>query len=73
MRPAPAGVVDTLYSLAVDSSKYPREAYVYLLDEGLVRYEPDGKGSRTYRQVVQILKDAGVRATDVRAETFPGY
>ncbi|HEU5218920.1 MAG TPA: DUF3857 domain-containing transglutaminase family protein, partial [Gemmatimonadales bacterium] len=51
---------DTLYSLAVDSAKYPREPFVYLLDDGVLRFEADGRGSRTYRQVVQILKEDAV-------------
>ncbi len=47
---------DTIYRLAVKAADYPDEAYVYLLDDGVVRYEADGRGTRTYRQVVQILK-----------------
>lgn len=60
-RPAPIPAVDSIYALAVDSAKYPREAYVYLLDDGVIRYESDGRGSRTYRQVVQILKEDAVK------------
>ncbi len=56
VRPAP----DSLYSLAVDSAKYPREPFVYLLDDGVLRFEADGRGSRTYRQVVQILKEDAI-------------
>ena len=51
---------DTLYALAVDSAKYPRESFVYLLDDGVLRFEADGRGSRTYRQVVQILKEDAI-------------
>src|SRR5688572_783212 len=46
---------DTIYKLAVDPSEYPDEPFIYLLDDGVVRFEADGRGSRTYRQVVQIL------------------
>jgi hypothetical protein len=46
---------DTIYSLAVKASDYPEESFVYLLDDGVVRYEADGRGSTTYRQVVQVL------------------
>lgn len=46
---------DTLYRLAVDPRKYPGESVVLLLDDGVVRFEADGTGSRTYRQVTQIL------------------
>ncbi|MGH7583252.1 MAG: DUF3857 domain-containing transglutaminase family protein [Gemmatimonadales bacterium] len=51
---------DSIYALAVDSAAYREYPFVYLLDEGIVRYETDGRGTRTYHQVVQILKPAGV-------------
>ncbi len=51
---------DTIYALAVNPEDYPDKSAAYLLDDGVVRYEADGSGSRTYRQVVQILKDAAV-------------
>jgi hypothetical protein len=47
---------DTIYRLAVNAADYPDEPYVYLLDDGVVRFEADGRGTQTYRQVVQILK-----------------
>jgi len=46
---------DTIYRLAVKPAEHPDEAYVYLLDDGVIRLEADGRGTRTYRQVVQIL------------------
>ncbi|MFL5403480.1 MAG: DUF3857 domain-containing transglutaminase family protein [Gemmatimonadales bacterium] len=46
---------DTLYSLAVKPADHPDESVVLLLDDGVVRYETDGSGQRTYRQVTQIL------------------
>lgn len=58
--PAVRFAPDTLYALAVDSTKYPREAFVYLLDDGVLRFEADGRGSRTYRQAVQILKEDAI-------------
>lgn len=51
---------DTIYSLAVDSTKYRTEPFVYLLDDGVLRVEADGRGSRTYRQVIQILRQSAV-------------
>lgn len=51
---------DTIYSLAVKASDYPEESFVYLLDDGVVRYEADGRGSTTYRQVVQVLTEDAV-------------
>ena len=50
---------DTIYQLAVDPARYPDDPYVYLLDDGVVRLEADGRASRTYRQVVQILSQQG--------------
>ena len=46
---------DTIYRLAVNPADYPDDPYVYLLDDGVVRIEADGRGTRTFRQVVQIL------------------
>src|SRR5438034_1134192 len=46
---------DTIYGLAVRPADQPDDDYIYLLDDGVVRLEADGRGSRTYRQVVQIL------------------
>lgn len=51
---------DSIYALAVDSNDYRSYPFVYLLDEGSVRLDADGRGSRTYRQVIQILRPAGV-------------
>ena len=58
--PGPRILSDTIYSLAVDSAKYADEPYIFLLDDGVLRYEPDGRGSRTYRQVVQVLQQQAV-------------
>jgi transglutaminase-like putative cysteine protease/alkylated DNA nucleotide flippase Atl1 len=46
---------DTIYALAVDPASYPDQPFVYLLDDGIVRFEADGRAVRTYRQVVQVL------------------
>lgn len=53
---------DTIYRLAVDPAGHPGDDYVYLLDDGVVRFEKDGTGSRTYRQVVQVLTREGAEA-----------
>src|SRR5881628_2271251 len=53
---------DTIYKLAVNPAEYPDDDYVYLLDDGVVRFEPDGRSSRTYRQVIQILNQDGAQA-----------
>ena len=51
----PSIQADTIYKLAVNASEHPDEASVFLLDDGVIRVEADGRGSRTYRQIVQIL------------------
>jgi transglutaminase-like putative cysteine protease len=51
---------DTLYTLVVRPSDHPDEAIVLLLDDGIVRLEANGAGSRTYRMVGQILKQEAV-------------
>jgi transglutaminase-like putative cysteine protease len=51
---------DTLYSLAVNPADHPHELVVLLLDDGVVRYEANGTGVKTYRQVTQILSPDAV-------------
>jgi len=47
---------DTIYSLALqDSAAFPDQPYTYLLDDGVVRMEADGRGSRTYRQIIHVM------------------
>jgi transglutaminase-like putative cysteine protease len=55
----PSVRADTIYQLAVDPAQHPGEDFVYLFDDGVLRYEADGRASRTYRQVVQILSKEG--------------
>lgn len=46
---------DSIYALAVPAGSHADEPYVLLLDDGVVKIEPDGRLTTTYRQVVQIL------------------
>jgi len=39
----------------VKASDYADQPFVYLLDDGIVKLEADGTGTRTYRQIVQVL------------------
>lgn len=55
----PSVRADTIYQLAVDPADHPGEDFVYLLDDGVLRFEADGRASRTYRQVVQVLSKEG--------------
>ncbi len=65
---------DTVYRLAVDSSAYKQYSFVYLLDDGIVRVESDGRGTERYHQIVQILKPAAVEIWAERQFTSrPGH
>ena len=57
----PSVRADTIYQLAVDPRLHPDAAVVLLLDDGVVRFEADGTGSKTYRQVAQILSADAVQ------------
>ena len=63
---------DTIYRLAVNPADYPDDDYVYLLDDGVVRFEADGRGSRTYRQIVQILTQDGAEAWGEQSFSYSG-
>jgi transglutaminase-like putative cysteine protease len=51
---------DSLYRLAVNPAAHPDEPVILLLDDGVVRYQADGTGTKTYRQVTQILSPDAV-------------
>lgn len=51
---------DTIYRLAVRAEDHPDESYVFLLDDGVVRWEADGTGVRTFRYVAQVLNQDAV-------------
>lgn len=51
---------DTIYRLAVKPADFPEELQTLLLDDGVLRIEPDGRGTTTYRQIVQILRPEAV-------------
>ncbi|MGH7559458.1 MAG: DUF3857 domain-containing transglutaminase family protein [Gemmatimonadales bacterium] len=64
---------DTLYTLASDSAAYRDQPYVYLLDEGVIRLEPDGRSARTYRQVIWVLKESAIEQwSEFRFSHQPG-
>jgi len=74
LRVSTSAAPDTIYALAVDSARYPRESFIFLLDDGVVRYEADGRGTRTYRQVIQVLKeDAVERWAEFKFDFAPGH
>jgi hypothetical protein len=51
----PSVRADTIYALAqLDSARHGDRPYTYLLDDGVLRIEADGRGSRTYRQIIPV-------------------
>lgn len=65
---------DTIYRLAVDSAKYPDQSTYRLLDDGVIRYEADGRSTVTYRQAHQILREDGVKAFQEHSFAYePGH
>ncbi|HEY0777938.1 MAG TPA: DUF3857 and transglutaminase domain-containing protein [Gemmatirosa sp.] len=65
---------DTIYKLAVDPSAHPEEDAYFLLDDGVVRVEADGRHTATFRQVVQVLKpDAVARMTEEEFSYAPKH
>ena len=64
---------DTIYRLAVDSAAYPGQSTVVLFNDGVVRMD-DARATRTWRTVVQVLRDGGVKAWRERQFTYnPRY
>lgn len=65
---------DTIYRLAVNPSDYPEEARIVLLDDGVIRINADGRGTKTYRTVVQILRKEAVEDyQEMRFSYAPGH
>jgi hypothetical protein len=61
---------DTIYALAVDSTQHRDERFVYLLDDGVIRLEPDGTSRQTYRQVIQVLTPQAAKAWAERTFSY---
>ena len=64
----PSVRADSIYRLAVQPADLPDESAAYLLDDGVVRIEADGTGTKTYRQIIQILRSDAV--DDFREQRF---
>ncbi len=65
---------DSVYRLAVDSANYKQYPFVYLLDDGIIKLETDGRGTERYHQIVQILKPGGVDSWAERSFSYrPGH
>src|SRR5213595_3210842 len=61
---------DTIYRLAANPADYQDQTFVYLLDDGVLRFEADGRSSRTYRQVIQILNQDGAEASGEQSFSY---
>jgi transglutaminase-like putative cysteine protease len=65
---------DTIYRLAVDPKDHPEETSVVLLDDGVIRVGADGRGTKTYRYVIQILRKEAVEDyEELRFSYAPGH
>ncbi len=70
----PSVRADTIYKLAIDPADRPEESAAFLLDDGVIRIEPDGKSSSTFRQIVQILRpEAADRYREQRFSYAPQH
>lgn len=63
---------DSLYKLAIDPSAAGEDNYLYLFDDAVIRFESDGRSSRTYRQIVQVLKQPAVAMFAERGFVYQG-
>ncbi len=66
----PSVQADSIYKLAVDPTRYPTENLIFLLDDAVLRLDATGRGTRTYRQIVQILKQPVVASTSERQYSY---
>lgn len=70
----PSVKADTIYRLAVDPADHEGEPFVYLLDDGVMVYQTDGRSKQTFRQVAQILtQDAVEDWAEHRFSYEPGH
>lgn len=65
---------DSIYKLAVNPADYPDETAAFLLDDGVIRLNADGTGTRTFRQIVQLLRpEAAERYREQRFSYAPKH
>jgi transglutaminase-like putative cysteine protease len=70
----PSVRADSIYKLAVDATKYPEQDAALLLDDGVIRLEADGRGTRTFRSIVQILRPGAVERFQEQSFSYsPGH
>ena len=66
----PSVKADTIYRLAVDPKKFPEQQTALLLDDGVIRYDAQGRGTRTFRSIVQVLKPGAVENLQERSWSY---
>ena len=65
---------DTIYKLAVKPADHPEESSIFLLDDGVIAVEPDGRYRETFRQVVQVLREEAVEGAAEHSFSWePGH
>jgi transglutaminase-like putative cysteine protease len=65
---------DSIYRLGTDTTALPEQDAAFLLDDGVLRLEEDGRGTRTYRQIIQILKPSAVERYQEQSFSWsPGH
>ena len=65
---------DTIYRLAVKPADRPEESQLYLLDDGVITVEPDGRYRETFRQVVQVLREDAIEGNAEHSISWePGH
>lgn len=60
----------SIYALAVRPQDYPGQPFVYLFEDGIVRFEEDGRKRSTFRQVVQVLTQQAAEQWGERAIAY---
>ena len=63
----PSVRADSIYKLAIDKPEYSEQATLLLLDDGIIRVEADGRTTRTYHQIVEILRESAIRGYQERS------
>ncbi len=65
---------DTIYKKAVKPADHPEESAIFLLDDGVIAVELDGRHRETFRQVVQVLREDAIEGNAEHSFSWePGH
>ncbi len=65
---------DTIYRKAVKPADHPEESAIFLLDDGVLTVEPDGRYRETFRQVTQVLREEAIEGAAEHSFSWePGH